>query len=84
MPYRGATTIYPKGGLSRFDSNRVSRRTVTGASRSQLERSSWGTRAAQAPRCGYRGRGSLRQMGHEGGASAPTQIRSKRALSIFR
>jgi hypothetical protein len=36
MPYRGATTICPKWGLSRFDSNRANRRTVTGASRSQL------------------------------------------------
>ncbi len=36
MPYRGATTICPKWGLSRFDSNGVNRRTVTGASRNQL------------------------------------------------
>jgi hypothetical protein len=36
MPYRGATTICPKWGLNRFDSNGVNRRTVTGASRSQL------------------------------------------------
>jgi hypothetical protein len=36
MPYRGATTICPKWGLSRFDSRGVNRRAVTGASRSQL------------------------------------------------
>src|SRR6266704_156363 len=35
-PYRGATTICPVRGLSRFDSRRVNHRTITGASRSQL------------------------------------------------
>jgi hypothetical protein len=33
-PYRGATTICPVRGLSRFDSRGANRRTITGAYRS--------------------------------------------------